>query len=773
MLSLVPALAERYRVIAPDLPGFGASTPKISDYSVRAHARYVAAMLDALGVGRAHVVAFSMVGGVALNLADIAPERVASVTMLSAIGVQEMELLGDYHLNHALHALQLAFVWGLAEATPHFGLLDGSAFGNAYARNFYDTDQRPLRAMLERFEAPMLVVHGRRDPLVPLEAALEHHRIVPQSELALIDDDHFMVYTNGDTPARSVAAFVDRVERGDAVTRSTAAPSRLAAAAAPYDPRTAPRAMGVAALVVGALLAGATLVSEDLACIGAGVMAANGRISFLLAAAACLVGIFVGDVLLFLAGRYFGRAALGRAPLKWFLGAAEVDRCSRWFAERGAAAIFISRFVPGARLPTYFAAGLFDTSVWRFSAYFLVAAAVWTPALVALSMLLGGEVVQERLLGSAGVLSGTAVAVATTYGLVRLGMAATTFRGRRLLAGAWRRRVQWEFWPPWLFYPPVVAYVAWLAVRYRGLTVFTAANPAIADGGFVGESKAEILAGLGPGPEVARWTRVSAALPPGDRDAAARAFLDEEGIELPVVVKPDVGQRGEGVSICRSPGALEEALAAARGDAIVQEFAPGVEFGVFYVRRPGEHRGWIFSITDKQFPEVAGDGSSTLERLILADDRAVCMARVYFDRLADRLAEVPAAGERVRLVDIGTHCRGAVFVDGARVRTEALEEAIDRLASRYDGFYFGRFDIRAESAEAFADGRAFKVVELNGVTSEATHIYDPSTSLVEAYRVIFAQWRLAFEIGAANRARGHRPIRARALATRIGSFLSR
>ncbi len=49
------------------------------------------------------------------------------------------------------------------------------------------------------------------------------------------------------------------------------------------------------------------------------------------------------------------------------------------------------------------------------------------------------------------------------------------------------------------------------------------------------------------------------------------------------------------------------------------------------------------------------------------------------------------------------------------------------------------------------------MVELNGVTSEATHIYDPKNSLLDAYKVLFRQWALAFEIGARNRALGARP----------------
>ncbi len=150
--ALGPLLAERYRVIASDLPGFGASDRELPDYSILAHARYALGLLDRLGIARAHVIGYSMGGGVALHLADLDPGRPRSMVLLSAIGVQELELLGQYHLNHAIHGLQLAGLWLLHEATPHFGALDGSMFDLAYGRNFYDTDQRPLRRILEHLD---------------------------------------------------------------------------------------------------------------------------------------------------------------------------------------------------------------------------------------------------------------------------------------------------------------------------------------------------------------------------------------------------------------------------------------------------------------------------------------------------------------------------------------------------------------------------------------------------------------------------------------------
>lgn len=48
-------------------------------------------------------------------------------------------------------------------------------------------------------------------------------------------------------------------------------------------------------------------------------------------------------------------------------------------------------------------------------------------------------------------------------------------------------------------------------------------------------------------------------------------------------------------------------------------------------------------------------------------------------------------------------------------------------------------------------------MELNGVASEATSIYDPANGLLKAYRTLREQWRICFEIGARNRAAGRRP----------------
>jgi membrane protein DedA with SNARE-associated domain/pimeloyl-ACP methyl ester carboxylesterase len=760
--ALSRILGRQYHTLAPDLPGFGGSTWDVPDYSNRAHARYLLQLLDSLHLTRVHLVGFSMGGGVVLQLADLAPARVRSITMLSAIGAQEYELLGDYHLNHAIHGLQLAGLWLLREGTPHFGWLDDAVLSVAYARNFYDTDQRPLRKILERYSGPMMILQGEHDVLVNPALAREHARIVPQAELYMDQGNHFAAFARPAQVAEQVGSFVAKVERGEATTRATAQPDRIAEAARPFDPRDLPRVNGFALVVVLFLIACATLVSEDLTCITTGLMIARGSIGFVPGVLACFAGIFVGDLLVFLAGRSLGRAVLGRAPLSWFLSADAVAVASQWVERQGARLVFVTRFVPGTRLPSYFAAGMLRTSLARFALFFFLACAIWTPVLVGLSAAFGEAVQQLLTVFRQRMALYLLVTGLVLFVALKLVVPLFTWRGRRLLLSRWRRLSHWEFWPRWAFYPPVVLYVLWLGLKHKSLTLFTAANPAIPGGGFVGESKAQILSGLsGAGDLVSPWDVLPAAMGDEEKLARVRSLLAEWQSGYPVVLKPDIGERGSGVAIVESEEEARSYLAWTGGDLIVQRFAPGKEFGVFYIRRPGEAQGRIFSITDKRLLTLTGDGIHTLEELILRDDRAVCMAPHHFRRHANRLTEVLPAGTAFTLVEVGTHARGALFLDGEWVRTPELEAAIDRVSRSFDGFYFGRYDIRTENVEEFQQGRGFQVVELNGATAEATSIYDPKNRLGTAYRTLFTQWRVLFEVAAENVRRGAKPASLR------------
>ena len=499
-----------------------------------------------------------------------------------------------------------------------------------------------------------------------------------------------------------IADFVRRAAVERAPVRSDADPERVRLAAAPFDPMTLPQVRGIASAVFGGLLAMAAWLSGGVANVAAGMFVARGRISMTVALVACVAGECIANVSQYLRGRDVGRRSRMLAAL---------------------------------------------VSTTR------------TVAFIGVSVIASSTLLRATAIRAANPHTRAAVVIALVTGSLQAGLVAATDRRRRLLLSRWRRITRWEFWPPWIFYPPVFVYLIYLMAKHRSATLFTAANPAILAGGVVGESKYAILEGLaGSGEYVARSCLVDGNLGGEAKLLAARGFMATQSLTFPIVLKPNCGQRGSGVVIVRSENALAAALAQSSVDTIIQEYVGGAEFGVFYYRRPSETQGRIFSVTEKRFPVVVGDGRRTLEQLILHDDRAVCAARLYLDRHRETLSSVPALGAAVPLAELGTHCRGALFLDGVQVLSPELVERFDRIAHGFDGFYFGRFDVRVDGGiDAFRAGRGFKIIELNGVTSEATHIYHPGTPLAAAYRVLMRQWQIAFEIGTENRLRGASP----------------
>jgi membrane protein DedA with SNARE-associated domain len=499
----------------------------------------------------------------------------------------------------------------------------------------------------------------------------------------------------------------------------------------------------------------ATFLSEDLACVAAGGLVAGGRVDFAAAVTVCFLGIFAGDLMLYWVGRLFGGPFLRGRLGSRLVSKDQVVTASSWLERRGTSAVFLSRFVSGSRLPTYLAAGALKTDFAKFALWFAVAAAIWTP------LLIGAAAFGYWSLPSGGVVF---AAAATWLGL-RFAMKLRSAEFRKRLTISLRRIWLWEFWPVQIFYLPVVFYVLLLGLKHRNLTLFTAANPAFPAGGFVGESKNEIYRLLGRSPVAKRHMiphrLIGEDLSIEERVDSANSFMEENRLSYPIVVKPDKGERGRGVVVARSLGELANALLVA-GDLLVQQHVEGVEASVFYIRGPQQENGVIFSITEKQFPEVVGDGVSDIRQLIEKDVRASLISNRYVDHNRHRLDRIPAKGVEIKLIDIGSHSRGAIFLDGDRLRTQALENEIDRVCRGIHGFYFGRFDIRAASSDRLMNGD-FKIIELNGVTSESTNIYDPRYSLVDAYRILFRQWRLAFEIGRVNVKRGARACTVREL----------
>ncbi len=512
-----------------------------------------------------------------------------------------------------------------------------------------------------------------------------------------------------------------------------------------------------------------TFVSEDLTCIAVGLLIRRNELDATAGVLGCFIGILVGDMGLWALGRSFGATVLEWAPIRRKLPRHRLQSIGEWFDTRVGWLVLTSRFLPGTRLPTYVAAGVVGRKSWRFLLYAAVAAALWTPLIVSTASLAGEPVLDllETVLGAGWV--AVAAAAFLLFVFVKLLELSRTAVGRARIKARIQQIWRWEFWPPWLFYIPVVPWIAYLALRYRGFGIVTAANPGIPHGGFVGESKFDILRKL-----PAEWVTPTERL--DGRTAEARlARLDELLRETtwsyPLILKPDAGERGAGVRLIHSHDQAERYLREATGPVLVQVYHPGpYEAGVFYYRIPGQENGRIFSITDKHFPAVEGDGRSTLKELIWNHPRFRMQARTFLSRLNGQADAVLAPGQSRRLVVAGNHCQGALFRDGAHLITPELEGSIDRIARHFDGFHFGRFDIRYADVDAFKAGRDFTIVELNGAASESTNIYDPSWPMARAYRVLFAQWSILFRIGAGNRGLGHATTPTRRLVGHVRAY---
>jgi membrane protein DedA with SNARE-associated domain len=508
--------------------------------------------------------------------------------------------------------------------------------------------------------------------------------------------------------------------------------------------------MAASALLASTAIVVLSLVSEDAATVSSALSLFGGPLIWPLGFASCFIGIWAGDLGLYALARCLGRPVLRLQWVARFVNPASIVKCEQTISRSGTAALLVSRFVPGTRLPTYLAAGLFRMPAQRFALVTAVGAFVWIATVFAIAKLTGisGTIWLTRWHSNAVAVMVVAVCLVTA--LIFL---------RRLIRRVARRVMPWEFWPAWLFYLPVALNYVWLAIKHRSFTLPTAANPGIATGGFIGESKVQILEQLR---RIDNNLVADAYLldggTPTDRLLSLHRICRERDLKLPFILKPDVGQRGNGVRLIRQMREALDYLAGMDAPVMVQRYAPGPhEAGVFYYRHPCETKGHVFSITDKVFPTITGDGIRTIEKLIRADERASLIAKTYLRRFDKRRAEVLPWGEVLKLVETGNHAQGCIFRDGAHLWSEALASAIDDFARKIPGFYVGRFDIRYADVDAFRRGHNFMIVELNGASSEATNIYDARYSLRSAYATLRRQWNLVFEIGAANRNRGYSP----------------
>ena len=283
------------------------------------------------------------------------------------------------------------------------------------------------------------------------------------------------------------------------------------------------------------------------------------------------------------------------------------------------------------------------------------------------------------------------------------------------------RLFYWEHWPTYMFYIPLIPYYLFKALQAGHPVYYLAANPGLKYSGNGTESKFKTIQLI---PK--KFRPKSILVKSGTDFNKLLALLIDKEISFPLIAKPDIGFRGYLVKVISDENILKFYLSKNNIDIILQEFVdyPN-ECGIFYYRYPDEDKGHITSITLKEFSSITGNGKDTLSQLILNDKRAYLYYELFKKIHLEKLESTPYKGEKIRLSTIGNHSKGTRFIDGNHLIDSELEQAFNQLAQNIEGFYYGRFDLKYETWEKLKKGENFKILELNGIIAEPTHIYDP------------------------------------------------
>lgn len=216
-LTTVAALADRHRVIALDLPGFGDSDkPLMAPYDAPYFAECVIALLDEIGIERAHVIGNSMGGRVAIELALLHSERIDKVAMLSPALAWLRGRRGRWLLQPPLPMLGLVQPaprvitepivrslvpggrdgWsaaGVDEFLRSFLTRRGRVAFYKAARNIYLDEPHGEQGLWPRLAAisnETLFVWGRQDQLVPIGFMKHVERALPEARHVELDCGH-------------------------------------------------------------------------------------------------------------------------------------------------------------------------------------------------------------------------------------------------------------------------------------------------------------------------------------------------------------------------------------------------------------------------------------------------------------------------------------------------------------------------------------------------------------------------------------------------------
>ena len=212
-LENIPHFARTHRVIAPDLPGFGASPMPPWEITIPAYGRFVRDLCERLGVDRAAIVGNSMGGFIATEVAVAEPDRIEKLVLVSAAGItwararrEPAAVFG--RMVRASTPLALRFQTGVGMLRPRArqfsfrgvfhnpnGLRRELLWENlvpalqspGYFDAFINLVGYDIRDRLEGIKDPTLIVWGRNDRVVPVPAAFSYQRRIPNSRLEVFD----------------------------------------------------------------------------------------------------------------------------------------------------------------------------------------------------------------------------------------------------------------------------------------------------------------------------------------------------------------------------------------------------------------------------------------------------------------------------------------------------------------------------------------------------------------------------------------------------------
>lgn len=312
----------------------------------------------------------------------------------------------------------------------------------------------------------------------------------------------------------------------------------------------------------------------------------------------------------------------------------------------------------------------------------------------------------------------------------------------------------WEFWPISVVYFPIIFSWLWSSIKQKSFFFFTTVNPKIEMGGFVGESKMGILNQI-PNQYIPNTIFVVST----EKFETVKSDLIVNNIKFPCIAKPDIGERGLGVQICKNLQELEKYKKQANYNFIIQDFIDyPIELAILYYRFPNEIKGTISSVCEKEFLSIVGNGKDNVRTIIKKDDRAFLQLERLEENNSDLLNKTLKKEEKLVLEYIGNHNRGTIFLDKREYITIELTKAFDKLSLQIPELYFGRYDLKCKSIEDLIKLKNFSIIEINGVSAEPAHIYQPGYSFIQAQRDLLQQWKILYKISKTQISKGIKPM---------------